>query len=190
MIFVIFILLLYFYYCYKYNNKINDKAFNIIKNFCNYKSNNLINVICLLGDNKKRKYNYTKIIANFYNRKIIYCNLHKLHNTNDIKELFFHKDIICINDNFYNIPICKRLFVFNLYNYQEYIDYTFEIANIIKLLNFFICKNKFVFIFIINNKTKIKKNLNNNHLHIYLHKKSFNCIHYNDINGYKTLFYF
>jgi hypothetical protein len=195
MIFVIFILLLYYcYFCRNskyYNNKINEKCFTIIKNFCHYQTNDLINVISLLGDNKKTKAKYTKIIANLYKKKIINCNLYKLRDTNDIKELFFHKDIISINNKLYNIPINKRLYVFNLIDYQEYKDYSFEISNIIKLLNFFTRKTKFVFVFIINdnNQNDNNKNKNNNHLYISLNKNSYNSIRYFYNNRF-TSFYF
>jgi hypothetical protein len=149
----------------------------------------LINVISLLGDNKKAKVKYTKIIANLYKKKIINCNLYKLRDTNDIKELFFHKDIISINNKLYNIPINKRLYVFNLIDYQEYKDYSFEIANIIKLLNFFTCKTKFVFVFIINDYNKTNNDKNNNNLYITLNKNSYNSIRYFHNNRFTFLYF-
>jgi len=105
-IFIIFYYFLLFYCLYiyiylnlnkKYKYEINYNTLNIITRFFNYKTRNLINIITLFGNNIKDKYKYIKYIAKLYNKKVINCNLHKLHNTNDIKELFFHKRKFAIN---------------------------------------------------------------------------------------------
>ena len=184
-IIIIFFLLFYFLYMYKfirkYKYKINCKTLNIITNFFNYRTRKLINIITLFGNNIKSKYKYIKYIARLYNKKIINCNLHKLHNTNDIKELLFHKQK-------FNVPINKRLYVFPNLNYFEYNEYVKEIENIIILLNFFSYKTKFVFIFIINKNRKYK-NSDKNILYISLNKNSYNYIRYFH-NNKKMIFYY
>ena len=187
---ILLFLLVYFIYIHKYKHKnyiykINYKTLNIIKKFFNHKT---INIITLLGNNIKSKYKYIKYIAKLYNKKIINCNLHALHNTNDLKELLFHKKKFVINEKHFNININKRLFVFNNINYFEYNEYVSEIENIIILLNFFSYKTKFVFIFIINTNNIIN-NTNNNILYISLNKNSYNYIRYFHNNKFKLFYY-
>jgi len=187
--FLLFSLYIYkFIRKYKYKYKINCKTLNIITNFFNYRTRKLINIITLFGNNIKSKYKYIKYIARLYDKKIINCNLHKLHNTNDIKELLFHKQKFVINNKKFNVPINKRLYVFPNLNYFEYNEYVKEIENIIILLNFFSYKTKFVFIFIINKNRKYK-NIDKNILYISLNKNSYNYIRYFH-NNKKMIFYY
>ena len=200
MIFVIILIIIIFllnYYNYYYNyykvhleinkTKINYKAYKIIKHFCMYKSNEPITIILLIGQNKKNINKYIKIIANFYHKQVFTCDLHKIYNTNEIKELFFHKIYINFHNKFYCIHINKRLYVFNHDNYKDYNDYINELTRILMLLNEF--NTKLIFIFIIN---KHCSNLNSNskNLQIYLHKHHYNCITYNHKSKTKYFYYY
>jgi len=183
LIIILFLLLsFYFYYVYKFkykiNYKINSKTLKLIKKFFNKNTSNIINIIALLGNNIKRKYKYIKVIAKLYHKQIIKCNLHKLHNTNDITELLFHKNTSISDNKRINCPIDRRLYIFYNIKKSEFKEYVSEISNIIRLLNFFSNKTKFIFIFVIKNKYNCINNVNDNFLYITLNKNSYNYIKY------------
>jgi len=172
-------------------HKINYKAYKIIKYFCNRKSKQLISIILLIGKNKKLINKYIKIIANLYNKQVFKCNLRKLYNTNDIKKLFFHKNIIIFNNKFYNIDINKRIYVFNHNTFKDYNEYINELTNILFLLNEFNINKRLIFIFIINNQN-YSYNYNDNYKHnlqIYINKYHYNCIKYHYKNKIKSFYY-
>jgi len=189
------VIIIVFYYYQKF---LFIKKNKIIKYFCNRKSKQLINIILLIGKNKKLINKYIKIIAILYNKQIFKCDLHKLYNTNDIKELFFHKNIINFNNKFYCININKRIYVFNHNTFKDYNEYINELTNILFLLNDFNKNKKLILIFIINNYNHNHYNhiykfnyIDNfiNNLQIYINKYHYNCIKYNYKNKVKCFYY-
>jgi hypothetical protein len=191
MLIIVILLLLFLYYlCYKFKSKntynINFKTLKIFNNFFNKNKSNIINIIALLGNNTKSKNKYIKVIAKLYHRKIIKCNLHKLHNTNDIKNLLFHKNTSITHNKHVICDINTRLYIFHNIYKSEFIEYVNEISNIIRLLNYLSNKTKFFLIFVINDN--YINYVHDNCLYITLNK-NYNHIKYFNNNKLKVYYY-